>query len=276
MFWTCPRAIAVLCCSALAPVALAQTYSDGDFDPLDWQSAFSANYGNGGSFTAAQAAGGNPGTKYRVHHDLNNAPSGEDSGLAVAHVSSLTHDPATDGPINAINAAMHVDKIDQSQRVRIVIIQDATTYVSQDSFTVGSLPLSGWNVATLPGLDEQNFAERFADLTVDTGSNPDFSATGSPMTFGFETSNSTGVGFGGYTTTADFDNFTITIVAPPSCPGDLDGDTDTDVLDFALFVGAFGSSLGDPEFLPEADLDGSDSIDVLDFSLFVADFGCPN
>ena len=260
---------------AIAPLAAGVTYSDGDFDPLNWQSAFSANYGNGGSFTAVQAAGGNPGTKYRVHHDLNDADPGEDSGLAALHtLTAFTHDPATDGPIHFVNASIDVDKISGSQRVRIAVIQDATIYVSISSFTIGSLPLSGWNTAPLAGLDVENFAERFPDLSYDVNSHPDFSASGAPITFGFETSNSTGTGFGGYTTTADFDNFIISVVAPPPCPGDIDGDDDTDVFDFALFAPAFGASLGDAEFNPNADLNADDTIDVFDFAILAPDFGC--
>lgn len=62
----------------------------------------------------------------------------------------------------------------------------------------------------------------------------------------------------------------------PACAADLDGSGTTDVLDFAIFAAAFGSTLGDANFDPAADLDGSNTIDVLDFSLFAADFGCPN
>ena len=61
---------------------------------------------------------------------------------------------------------------------------------------------------------------------------------------------------------------------PPACDGDFDGDGKTDVFDFALFLGAFGSTLGDVGFIPAADLDGNGAIDVLDFGLFASDFGC--
>jgi hypothetical protein len=67
---------------------------------------------------------------------------------------------------------------------------------------------------------------------------------------------------------------TITVVPPPACLGDLDADGDTDVLDFAIFIPAFGSALGDPQYLPDADFDSSGTIDVLDFALFAPDFGC--
>ncbi len=63
--------------------------------------------------------------------------------------------------------------------------------------------------------------------------------------------------------------------APPVlCVGDLDGDGDTDVFDFGIFGPAFGTSLGDPGFVPEADFDGNNTIDVFDFGIFGPDFGC--
>ena len=60
---------------------------------------------------------------------------------------------------------------------------------------------------------------------------------------------------------------------PPLCAGDLDGDDDTDVLDFGLFTASFGQAV--PPFTA-GDLDGSGFVDVLDFSIFATDFGCPN
>lgn len=61
---------------------------------------------------------------------------------------------------------------------------------------------------------------------------------------------------------------------PPACVGDIDGDGTTNVFDFALFAGAFGTGVGDAGYLPSADLDGSGSINVLDFGIFASDFGC--
>jgi CxxC motif-containing protein (DUF1111 family) len=63
------------------------------------------------------------------------------------------------------------------------------------------------------------------------------------------------------------------IVPPPpgGCVGDLNGDDVTDVLDFGVFAGNFGSSVPAGT---GGDLDGDGDVDVLDFGLFVAGFGC--
>ena len=63
---------------------------------------------------------------------------------------------------------------------------------------------------------------------------------------------------------------------PPVCGADLDGDNDTDVFDFGVFAGSFGTTMGDPGYVPAADFDASGSIDVFDFATFAVDFGCPN
>ena len=60
--------------------------------------------------------------------------------------------------------------------------------------------------------------------------------------------------------------------APPPCAGDLDGDGDTDVFDFAILASNF-ASVGNPPFT-NGDLDGDGDVDVFDFAIFAADFAC--
>lgn len=72
----------------------------------------------------------------------------------------------------------------------------------------------------------------------------------------------------------NLNRFEFTLVPPPGCVGDLNGDSTTDVFDFALFSPAFGSTIGDAAYLPAADLDDNGTIDVFDFSLFGPNFGC--
>ena len=59
-----------------------------------------------------------------------------------------------------------------------------------------------------------------------------------------------------------------------SCIGDLSGDGSTTTGDLTIFVGAFGTSLGDPGYIPAADLNGDDSITTSDLAVFLGDFGC--
>ena len=55
--------------------------------------------------------------------------------------------------------------------------------------------------------------------------------------------------------------------------GDVDGDEDVDLVDFASFRGAFGKAVSDPTFPDHLDVDGNGLIDLIDFSAFRAGFG---
>lgn len=57
---------------------------------------------------------------------------------------------------------------------------------------------------------------------------------------------------------------------PVVCVGDLDGDNDTDVFDFAIFIVGFGGP-GGPE---DGDLTGDGEVNIFDFAIFAPDFGC--
>ena len=60
--------------------------------------------------------------------------------------------------------------------------------------------------------------------------------------------------------------------APPVlCPGDIDGDGDTDVFDFGFIAGNFGSMVTPGT---NGDLTGDGVVDVFDFAIFSGDFGC--
>ena len=61
---------------------------------------------------------------------------------------------------------------------------------------------------------------------------------------------------------------------PSRCPGDLDADGHTDIMDFALFAPAFGASPGDASFNPAADLDANGVVGIVDFGLIAPNFGC--
>ena len=60
--------------------------------------------------------------------------------------------------------------------------------------------------------------------------------------------------------------------APPSnCAGDIDGDGNTNVFDFAILATFFGQSVTPGT---NGDLDGNGIVNIFDFAIFAADFGC--
>ena len=55
--------------------------------------------------------------------------------------------------------------------------------------------------------------------------------------------------------------------------GDVDGDNEVSLLDFAALVGAFGTSRGSIGWDPNADLDGDGEVTLSDFGILVSNFG---
>jgi len=55
--------------------------------------------------------------------------------------------------------------------------------------------------------------------------------------------------------------------------GDVDGDNEVTLFDFAALVTAFGSMPGDSNWNPNADLDGDEEVTLYDFSILVRNFG---
>ena len=60
----------------------------------------------------------------------------------------------------------------------------------------------------------------------------------------------------------------------PDCPGDVDGDGDTDHSDLGALLAAWGSQPGDPNWNAGADLDGNGEVGHSDLGILLADWGC--
>ena len=59
-----------------------------------------------------------------------------------------------------------------------------------------------------------------------------------------------------------------------ACPGDIDGDGDTDHADLGALLGAWDSQPGDPHWNENADLDGTGHIGHGDLGILLGDWGC--
>ena len=79
--------------------------------------------------------------------------------------------------------------------------------------------------------------------------------------------------FTSWTVAADGGGFAYVraLPPPPACAGDIDGDADTDVFDFAILAANFGGSV---PLGSSGDLDNDGDVDILDFGALAADFGC--
>ncbi|MFG0252458.1 MAG: right-handed parallel beta-helix repeat-containing protein, partial [Phycisphaerales bacterium JB038] len=60
----------------------------------------------------------------------------------------------------------------------------------------------------------------------------------------------------------------------PICPGDVDGDGDTDQSDLGLLLVSYERLPGDPFFNPDADLNGDGEVGQPDLGILLADYNC--
>jgi hypothetical protein len=58
------------------------------------------------------------------------------------------------------------------------------------------------------------------------------------------------------------------------CPGDIDGDGDTDLSDLAALLASYGSAPGDPNWNAACDFDADDDVDLTDLAFLLSDYGC--
>ena len=68
-----------------------------------------------------------------------------------------------------------------------------------------------------------------------------------------------------------FSNNVSVLLNQRGCPGDLDGDGDTDLADLGVLLADFGCAVPGP---CAGDLDGDGDTDLADLGILLADFGC--
>lgn len=195
--------------------------SDSTFLDTDWTGTqFTA--GNGGSSTGAQVlVGGNPGPFRNVTDALNAAPSGSQTIVLSTHIyTPFTYNPGVSGAIASIDyaedAACTSGCFGQGQSTGPALLQGGNLYILS-SGTVITGPATTWANHALSGLTAADFGLVNVTPTTlfDNTQQPNFSAGGAPVQFGFFRANGTGVNGGGYTLAAGIDNWQITIGAPP-------------------------------------------------------------
>jgi hypothetical protein len=201
------------------------TISDGTFDPGDWVLTQFVS-GNGGSVTASQQmSGGNPGD-YRLLQDA--VASGPSAVAGVNVYTATSFNPAVSGSISSINFSIDFECpggggncFGQGQGFGVIVHQNGNDYI--DNF-VGITSVSPWTTFSLDGLLASDFG-LLSSGSINTGTNPDFSLTGTPIEVGFSNDNSTVTS--PFEIDAGYDNFSITIntatVAPEPTAATLFG-----------------------------------------------------
>jgi YVTN family beta-propeller protein len=190
--------------AALQPAAAAPApfqIQDGTFTNSDWE-IFSANVGAGGSQSAVQASpGGNP--------DLFRSMTHSGDLVEVSHRfigAGAAFDPATQGAITTVDfgwdrSILALDPGPQELEEAPAVFQSGQLYLASPVLFQPSA-LFVWEPLSVTGLTAADFLDG-------SGVNPDFSATGAAVTFGYlrRTTSLIGSGFWGH----GIDNFGVTV-----------------------------------------------------------------
>jgi hypothetical protein len=206
---------------ALAYPAFATVvYFDDTFSDANWELTPFVN--NAGSTSAAQVVtGGNADAYRRVTTSPGPSPAGHPAQILGFHKNLLaTYAPGSLGAIAALDYsedAIMLNGFGDGQASGPALQQDGKVYLRYAVFAKDA----NWTPKSFLGLTQDSFS--LLNLTdtgiVDGTKHPDFSAAGSPITFGFFRFNATAAtasGGGSYSIIAGIDNWRIAILPEPS------------------------------------------------------------
>jgi hypothetical protein len=213
-------------CLALASFAASSnavvSFFDGTFNNADWNLT---TYTNPNGFGSSQngfqlPVGGNP-TQYRLVRNnlVIGGPNSLDMGIHINN--TFSYNPGSSGAITSINysedSKNFVNQGGGGQGTGLAIAQGGRFYVVRT--TILSMPYSGfsnWAPNSLSGIVASDLYEATPAGTFISGSNPDFSASGGVMQFGFFRGNSSGTStLTQFNTECGIDNWHVDIIPAP-------------------------------------------------------------
>lgn len=248
----CPArasAIVIALSASLAGSAFGEVFiEDGDFVPANWN-AYTTNSNGGFGFATSQAsAGGNPDLFRSIQHW---SESGMASGL-VCHLNQATWTPIFDGGIAHVVMSVDVNCFSGGTSGAVAfglcVKQDGMIFFGP-SYT--ALDASGWRT------DLRNLQLESSDFTGLAGVKPDFSEVGSPIRFGFYSSNGTISGTA-ISSDSGVDNFKVQVKRLRPCAPDFDGDGQVSGADLGVLLAAWGPGNGWPDLTGDGNVDGAD------------------
>ncbi len=173
---------------ATAVVRAQVVFSDGTFALSNYQSAIllDTTFDASGQFSRSQeTSGGNPGSYLQTQFSFNVFNDPASQGVTVGHLlTSAVYDPSVQGAIDTIEFRLdaRLFAVSGGQGVFTgILVEQGGQYYRFDY-----APLSGpggWISFATPPTDGQTIASQFNGIGF-TG-DPNFSATGAPLTFGF-------------------------------------------------------------------------------------------
>ncbi|MCR9215630.1 MAG: hypothetical protein NXI14_00370 [bacterium] len=195
--------------------------------------------------------------------------------FGIAFLDEATWDPANDGPINTVSLGMSALQLDPY----VETIQQARFYLEQggryyeyDFEWASTNPVEHF---ALHDAAEEQFFEIFfnTDEPRNPNSNPDFSANGEPIRFGFGQALSLVDGLVNTNIKTGIDNFSLQIAhdlpVESICPADFNNDGFINLQDLNLLLAHFGESVP-PE--TDGDVDGDGEVNLLDLNRLLAVF----
>lgn len=206
-------ALVVLGYFAAQPASAATvTFTDGTFVDGDWAASkiVDTTAGATASFVAGQVTvGGNPGAYRQVQHTY-------DAGIiAVGHVkSAAVYDPSVTGAIQFIDYGFDLIHLNpppsQAVAYGLVLLQAGAYYRTG----LDNIFTDTWTSFGHTGLTSANFV-----LVAGSGpTNPDFSATGAPIAFGYASYNNNTGGAPDLVRLSGIDNWQVAVTTVPLPP----------------------------------------------------------
>jgi hypothetical protein len=179
---------------------------DGTFNNSDWSAALLQNAGGTASFTAGQVpTGGNPGAYREVHHTYGGG------NITVTHTyTPVTYDPATQGAIGSIDYSWDLwqdsPSVGPGAQVayRVMVKQGGVFFGSEPQDLINNN--ATWRHFFRTGL----VATDFERIVGPGPNNPDFSAAGGVLQFGYMSRNTNPIG-GTSMRTSGVDNWSMTV-----------------------------------------------------------------
>lgn len=213
-------AIPLFLLGAAPAEATTLSFEDGDFDPADWSFQL-FNFHTGGSATPSQAlVGGNPDSSQEVAYTTNAATDmADNAAIYVFHAfSGAVVDPSVAGAIATVDYFWDVKAVTGGSVFSgPALMQGGNVYVS-----AGLLELTGtstvWRSVSRIGVLDVNYGRIQNLLEIDPAQDPDFSASGAPITFGYFSALAGGLGGGSISATGAFDNWRVDVQLVPE-PG---------------------------------------------------------
>lgn len=198
-----------------APVQAQVVFSDSNFQDADWTSTvLTLNTPGAGGQSAHAMTGGNPG-EHRTLESFT-CPNIPCKAMMIEIKNSASYDPATQGEISSLDYGE--DQLCSSadgcvgggQNWLPVCVQNGIFYIYNSQVPTGVVET--WTTKSVSGLTAADFAE--VDLSATgmshPGLNPDFSATGALLQFGYARANSLNSA-----RTGRIDNWWVSIIQLP-------------------------------------------------------------